>query len=127
MISCFYNLLLSLGAFYTGMMMFSESGVFASFPQEWQGKVPFYNWSIAAFFTILIFGIGNGVASLYGVRKRENQLYMITVIMGFLFFLCILTQIILLKEWYLATVELLCLSVLQILIGSLGLFTKNHI
>lgn len=125
-ISNLYNLLLSLGAFYSGMMMLLGTGSFASFPQEWLGKVPFNNWIIVAFFTILLFGIGNAVASLYGFMKRENQVFIITIIMGSLFFLCIVTQIILLKEWYLATVEFLFLSVIQIFIGSFGLVTKNR-
>ncbi|UOQ45787.1 hypothetical protein MUN89_07620 [Halobacillus salinarum] len=120
-----YNLLLSLGAFYTGITMLSGKGVFASFPDEWMGKVPFNNWASLAVFAIILFGFGNAAVSIYGFIKKEANLFLFTIIMGTIFLGCNLIQLILLKEWYLATVEFMLFSFVQLLLGSLGFITNN--
>lgn len=120
-----YNLLLAFGAFYTGIIMLSGSGIFSVFPKEWAGKVPFHNWESLALFAIILFGLGNAIVSIYGFKKRDTRLFILTIVMGALFFFCTMMQIILLKEWYLATLEFLLFSLIQILLGSLGLVTKK--
>ncbi|SFM06345.1 hypothetical protein SAMN04487943_10772 [Gracilibacillus orientalis] len=125
-ISNSYNLLLSLGAFYVAVIMFLESGVFATFPQEWVGKMPFNNWASLALFAIIIFGLGNAFASTYGFIKKNNKIFILTITMGALFFFCIVIQLLLLGEWYLATVQCLLISLVQILLGSFGLVQRNH-
>ena len=118
-----YNLLLSLGAFYLGVSMFLERGVFDTFPQEWIGILPFNNWASLALFGIIIFGIGNGIASTYGFIKKDKKIFIITFTMGALFFLCIIIPTILLGEWYLPTSALFVLSIIQILLGLIGFLT----
>ena len=118
-----YNLLLSLGAFYLGVSMFLERGVFDTFPQEWIGILPFNNWASLALFGIIIFGIGNGIASTYGFIKKDKKIFIITFTMGGLFFLCIIIPTILLGEWYLPTSALFVLSIIQILLGLIGFLT----
>ena len=118
-----YNLLLSLGAFYLGVLMFLERGVFDTFPQEWIGILPFNNWASLALFGIIIFGIGNGIASTYGFIKKDIKIFIITFTMGALFFLCIIIPTILLGEWYLPTSALFVLSIIQILLGLIGFLT----
>ncbi len=116
-----YNLLLSLGAFYVGVSMFLERGVFATFPPEWIGKVPFNNWASLALFGIIIFGFGNAVASIYGFIKKDKNIFIITITMGALFFTCTVIPTFLLGEWYLPTGAFLILSLIQILLGLVGL------
>ena len=118
-----YNLLLSLGAFYLGVSMFLERGVFDTFPQEWIGILPFNNWASLALFGIIVFGIGNGIASTYGFVKKDKTIFIITFTMGALFFLCTIIPTILLGEWYLPTSALFVLSVIQILLGLFGFLT----
>ena len=118
-----YNLLLSLGAFYLGVLMFLERGVFDTFPQEWIGILPFNNWASLALFGIIIFGIGNGIASTYGFIKKDKKIFIITFTMEVLFFLCIIIPTNLLGEWYLPTSALFVLSIIQILLGLIGFLT----
>ena len=128
-----YNLLLSLGAFYLGVSMFLGRGVFDTFPQEWIGVLPFNNWVSLALFGIIVFGIGNGIASTYGFIEKDKKIFIITFTMGALFFLCTVIPTILLREWYLPTSAFFVLSIIQILLGLFGflafyLFSllKNH-
>ncbi|KGR90130.1 hypothetical protein CD30_13340 [Ureibacillus massiliensis 4400831 = CIP 108448 = CCUG 49529] len=115
-----YNLLLSLGAFYLAVLMFLERGVFHTFPQEWIGVMPFNNWSSLALFGVIVFGIGNGIASTYGFIKKDNKIFTITFTMGALFFLCTVIPTIILGEWYLPTSAFFVLSLIQILLGLFG-------
>lgn len=94
----FFHLFLSFGAFYVGVSMFLKRGVFATFPQEWIGKIPFNSWASLALFGIIIFGIGNAIASTYGFIKKDKKLYAITITMGALFFFCTVIPTILLGE-----------------------------
>ena len=118
-----YNLLLSLGAFYLGVSMFLERGVFDTFPQEWIGILPFNNWATLALFGIIIFGVGNGIASTYGFIKKDKKIFIITFTMGVLFSLCIIIPTNLLGEWYLPTSALFVLSIIQILLSLIGFLT----
>ncbi|MFY3790297.1 hypothetical protein ACOQFO_01035 [Ureibacillus sp. MALMAid1270] len=118
-----YNLLLSLGAFYLGVSMFLKKGVFETFPQEWIGVLPFNNWASLALFGIIVFGIGNGIASTYGFIKKDNKIFAITFTMGVLFFFCTIIPTILLGVWYLPTSALFVLSIIQILLGFFGFLT----
>ena len=113
-ISNSYNLLLSLGAFYLGVSMFLERGAFDIFPQEWIGVLPFNNWASLALFGMIVFGIGNGIASTYGFIKKDKKTFTITFTMGALFFFCTVIPTILLGEWYLPTSALFVLSLIQI-------------
>src|SRR5690606_26666347 len=105
-----YHLLLALGAFYLGASMLLEKGVFASFPQEWIGIMPFNSWASLALFGIIIFGMGNAIASIYGFIKKDNNIFIITIAMGALFFSCALLPFILLGEWYLPMAQFFILS-----------------
>ncbi|ATP41031.1 hypothetical protein CSE16_13770 [Solibacillus sp. R5-41] len=118
-----YNLLLCLGAFYLGVSMFLERGVFDTFPQEWLGVLPFNNWASLALFGMIVFGIGNGIASTYGFIKKDKKIFIMTFTMGALFFSCTVIPTILLGEWYLPTSALFVLSLIQILLGLFGYLT----
>ncbi|WP_456278642.1 hypothetical protein [Bacillus sp. AK128] len=120
-----YNFLLSIGAFYISVMMFSGSGVFATFPQEWKGMLLLNDWVGFAIFTIIIFGLGNAIALIYGLIIKDNKIFIVTIFMGALFLICIIMQIILVGEWYLATVQFLVISLIQILLGSYGFVTNK--
>jgi len=115
-----YNLLLSLGAFYLGIDMILGKS-FDTWPPEWIGKIPFTSWVSLGLFGIIVFGIGNGIASTYGFIKKDNKIFLITITMGVLFFSCTALSRILLGEWYLPTSGFLLFSTIQILLGLVGL------
>lgn len=115
-----YNLLLSLGAFYLSIQMLLGGGIFDTWPPEWVGKLPFNSWVSLALFGMIIFGIGNGFAAIWGFIKKDRHIYLITCTMGalFFFFTVLLTNIV--GEWYLATGQFLLVSIIQILLGLAG-------
>lgn len=118
-IACLYNLLLSLGAFYLGVSMILGRG-FETFPPEWVGKIPFQSWMDIALFGMIIFGIGNAIASIYGFIRKE-RIFTLTILMGALLFFCTVISTNLLGEWYLPTGMLLIMSILQLSLGLIGL------
>lgn len=118
----FYNSLLSLGAFYLGGFMLAGRGVFDTFPPEWKGVMPFNSWASLALFGIIVFGIGNAAAAIYGFRRNNKNIFIITTMMGALFFLCTIIPTMLAGEWYLPMSMLAALSVIQLLLGFLGFF-----
>ena len=111
-----FNLLLSLGAFYLGFSMIS--GIYDTFPQEWIGKIPFNSWSSLALFGMIVFGIGNGIAAIYGFIMKD-KVFIMTFTMGVVFFFTTVISTKLVGEWYLITSQFLLVSIIQI---SLGLF-----
>ena len=115
-----YNLLLSLGAFYLGLSMLSGRGVFDIFPPEWIGKLPFNSWASLALFGMIIFGVGNAFASIWGFIKKEKSIFIMTFTMGALLFFCTVISTKLVGEWYLPTGQFLILSIIQILLGLVG-------
>ncbi|MET3658055.1 hypothetical protein [Sporosarcina psychrophila] len=55
--------------------MFLERGAFDTFPQEWIGVLPFNNWASLALFGMIVFGIGNGIASTYGFKNNDKKIH----------------------------------------------------
>ena len=122
--SILYHLLLSLGAFYVGGLMFLGRGAFGPWPQEWIGKLPFTSWGSLALFGILVFGFGNLFAFVYGIVKKDTKkVFLTTIMMGALFFFCTILSRVLLGEWYLPTGQFLIASIVQLSLGLLGLLT----
>ncbi|MBU3171505.1 hypothetical protein [Clostridium estertheticum] len=111
----FYDLVLALGAIYIGgMMISSRGGMFTKYPKEWLPKVPFDNWIVPGIITIVLFGLGNIIAAILSFRKGNSKFWVVSVIMGVLLFISIITQVIVLGEWYMATVEFFILSIGQL-------------
>ncbi|MDF2907432.1 MAG: hypothetical protein K0R34_2753 [Herbinix sp.] len=111
----FYDLLLSFGAIFIGVMMVSSSyGVFIQYPEEWLSKVPFKNWVVPGFVAILVFGLGNIISAVLSLRKLSNKPWIMSAIMGGIFFVGTIAQVIILGEWYMATLQFLIISIIQV-------------
>jgi len=117
-----FNMILAAGAIFSGFMMLLGSEIFYSYPSDWLDKMPVTSWVFIGFVVILIFGIGNGFAAVYSFKKHENKSYIFTIMMGLLLLISLALQVFILKEWYLATIELLILSTIQIALGLFGYF-----
>ena len=110
-----YDLILSFGAIYYGVMMVSSrNGIFIEYPKEWLSKVPFESWVAPGIIAIVIFGLGNIISALFCFRKESNESWFMSAAMGGILFLSIIFQVIVLGEWYLATAEFLILSLIQL-------------
>jgi len=46
--------------------------VFVEFPPEWVGVMPFTSWSALAIYGMIVFGIGNAVAAVYGFTRKAR-------------------------------------------------------
>ncbi|TAA71712.1 hypothetical protein [Planococcus salinarum] len=121
----FYCLLLSLGAFFLGTTILLGDGMFADFPPEWVGVMPFTSWASLALFGMIVFGVGNAVTGIYGLRKNDNMVFVLAILLGAVCFLCASLPIILLGEWYLPIVQLFLASAIQILLGIIGLIVHK--
>lgn len=109
-----YDLILALGAVFIGVMMVSSSSkIFSDYPKEWLSKVPFESWFIPGIIAIFIFGLGNIIAAIFSFTKNKNS-WVISAIMGGIFFISIVAQVIILGEWYMPTVEFFIFSVIQL-------------
>ena len=121
-----YDLLMSLGAFYLGLNMIFEKGVFNEFPKEWLSKVPFQNWFLPAIIGIVVFGFGNCTAAILSFRKKGNLSWTVSAFMAGIFFLSMVAQYIIFREWYLPSSMLFILSIIQIVIcGFAVTITQN--
>ena len=110
-----YDIILSLGAFFIGaMMVSSSSGIFIEYPKEWLAKVPFESWVNPGIIAIAVFGLGNMISALLSFRKQSNKSWVMSAIMGGIFFMSIVAQVIILGEWYMATVQFLIFSIIQL-------------
>lgn len=110
-----YDLILAMGAIYIGIEMIgSKEGVFMEYPKEWISKAPFESWVVPGIIAIVVFGLGNIIAAICSFRKAKIGSWFISTIMGLIFFISLFIQVIVLGEWYLATIEFLVLSIIQI-------------
>ena len=110
-----YDLLLSFGAIYLGVLMISSSsGIFTEYPKEWLSKVPFESWVAPGVIAIIIFGLGNLISAIFSFRRESNKSWALSAIMGGIYFISIVAQVIILGEWYMATVQFFTFSIIQI-------------
>ncbi|MBZ9637706.1 hypothetical protein [Clostridium sp. FP1] len=110
-----YDLILSLGAIFIGIIMVSSrNGIFIEYPKEWLSKVPFESWVTPGIIAIVVFGLGNIISAIFVFRKESNKSWVMSAIMGGIFFMSIVAQVVILGEWYMATVQFLIFSIIQI-------------
>ncbi|HEY5561242.1 MAG TPA: hypothetical protein VIK72_05700 [Clostridiaceae bacterium] len=116
-----YDLILAFGAIFIGIKMInSSSGIFTEYPKEWLSKIPFDSWVIPGIMTILLFGLGNIIAASLSFRKRANNSWFMSATMGGILFISLIIQIIILGETYLATIEFLIFSIIQLYLSGYG-------
>lgn len=112
-----YDLGLALGAIYIGIAMLkSDYGEFASFPKEWSYHTPFQSWVVPGII-FLLFSLGNIVAAAASFTNKEGRAWIASALIGTAFLICLIVQIVMVNEWYLATIELLILSIVQLVLS----------
>lgn len=121
----FYNLILAVGAIWTGIQMIhSSNGIFREYPHEWIGKLPFHNWVLPGVLAIAVFGVGNLIAAIFTWQKKKKISWAASAIMGGIFFISLIFQVLLLGKTYLATIEFFLLSLIQL--GLSGLVFSGY-
>lgn len=110
-----YNLILSFGAINLGVkMIHSSSGIFTEYPKEWLSMVPFESWVVPGIIGILVFGLGNIVSALFSFANKSSKSWVMSAVMGWILFISLVAQIIILGEWYMATFQFFIYSIIQI-------------
>lgn len=110
-----YDLLLSIGAIITGILMTSTNyGIFAEYPKEWLSILPFKSWVIPGIITIVVFGLGNMIAAISSLKRKGNRPWFLSAIMGGIFLISLVSQVIILGESYLATVQFFIFCIFQL-------------
>ncbi len=113
-----YDLCLAFAAILCGVLMLNSNyGVFSSYPSEWLSILPFKNWFFPGIITIVIFGAGNIIASLCSFRHSGNRSWFVSAIMGGVLLISLIMQAIIIKEYYLATFEILIACILQLMLS----------
>ncbi|WP_246031495.1 hypothetical protein [Salibacterium salarium] len=90
----------------------TSGGNFVEYPDKWASILPFDNWVIPGVLAIIIFGFGNILAAIFTFKKGHSS-WAVSAIMGGIFFVSLICQVIILGETYLATVQFLILSIIQ--------------
>ncbi|AOY76807.1 hypothetical protein [Clostridium formicaceticum] len=117
-----YDFILGVGAIAIGAMMVnSKKGIFAEYPKEWLSIIPFTSWVIPGIIVIVLFGLGNIYVAISFFRSENKNACFMSTLMGSILFVSIVAQIIILGEWYLATVEFMILSIIQICLSAYAL------
>jgi membrane protein YdbS with pleckstrin-like domain len=110
-----YDLVMAIGAIYMGTLMIrSGSGIFLTYPEEWLNKVPFTSWVVPGIIAILLFGLGNLAAAAMAFFYHSDRAWVTSGIMGMIFFVGLVAQVIILGEWYLVTLEFFIFSIIQL-------------
>lgn len=98
-------------------MVSSSNGVFVEYPKEWLTKIPFESWIMPGIIAILVFGSGNIISAIMCFRRIRNKPWVMSAIMGGILLISIIAQVIILGEWYMATIQLVILSIIQLCIS----------
>ena len=113
----YYDLVLGIGIIFTCIMMIT--GKIGEYPVEWLSKVPFNNWFYPGIIGIILYGFGNLCASYLILRNKKGLI--LSGFMGMLLLISILLSIKILGAIYLVTLEVILLSLVQIILGVLSL------
>jgi ABC-type uncharacterized transport system permease subunit len=111
----FYDLLLSFGAVYLGReLVCREHGVFMRFSHAWLSQLSFEDWILSGISAILIFGVGNMLASMFCFLKQNYLSWCLSAVMGSILYVTLVIQVLKTGDWQLSTAVFFALSIIQL-------------
>jgi hypothetical protein len=111
----FYDLLLAIGAVYQGReLVCKEHGVFIEYPHEWLSNLALEDGLLLGITALLIFGVGNMVASIFSFVKQNHLSWSLSAVLGSILYLILVVQVLLTGVWQLSTAVFFALSILQL-------------
>lgn len=121
-----YDLILAFGAAETGLLMLkADYGIFKEVPTELMGILPFNSWFLPGLAVMMLFGLGNLVAAVLSFTGKRNRTWFASALSGGLLLVLVIVQVIVLKQWYLASVEILLASLVQLLLSGYTLCCRS--
>jgi hypothetical protein len=121
-----YDLIMGFGATYAGILMIrSNNGIFSGYPPEWLSKLPFTSWLVPGIIAIALFGAGNVAAAIISFIDKNTNSWFASAIMGGILLISLISQVLIVKEWYLATVEFFVLCLVQLILSGITLMLKE--
>jgi hypothetical protein len=111
----FYDLLLAIGTVYLGReLVCKEHGVFMKFSHAWLSKLSLEDWILSGVSAILIFGVGNMIASMFCFLKQNHLSWSLSAILGSTLYGTLVIQVLRTGDWQLSTAVFFALSILQL-------------
>ncbi len=116
----FYDLLLAIGAVYLGRELISgEHGVFMGYSHKWFSRLSIEDGILLGVTTILIFGVGNMIASMFCFLKSNHLSWSISASIGSILYVFLVIQVLRTGDWQLSTAVFFALSILQLFFSRL--------
>jgi ABC-type uncharacterized transport system permease subunit len=111
----FYDLLLAIGAVYLGReLVCKEHGVFMKFSHALLSKLSLEDWIMSGVSAILIFGVGNMIASMFCFLKQNHLSWSLSAVIGSILYVTLVIQVLRTGDWQLSTAVFFALSILQL-------------
>lgn len=95
----FYDLFLAIGAVYLGRELLNQS---------------FQDWILSGIATLIIFGVGNLIASMFCFLKQNYMSWLLSAVLGSVLYILLVIQTLQTGDWQLSTVVFFALSILQL-------------
>lgn len=111
----FYDLIMAIGAVYLGRELISkEHGVFVEISHAWLSKLSIEEGILSGIATILIFGVGNMIASMFCFLKQNHLSWSLSAVMGSLLYVVLVIQVLRTGDWQLSTAIFFAASIFQL-------------
>ncbi|MDF2905903.1 MAG: hypothetical protein K0R34_1224 [Herbinix sp.] len=126
----FYDLLLAIGTVYLWReLVCIEHGIFTEFPHEGLSFLAVEDWIVSGITALLIFGVGNMIASIFCFVKQNHLSWSLSAAMGSILYVILVIQVLLTGIWQMSTGVFFALSILQLFFSRivyLGYKKKAH-
>lgn len=117
-----YDLILALGALYSGLLMINpKNAIFSEYTVQFPLNLSFSNWTFPGIIVILVFGLGNVIAAVFCFKKNTKHAWFASAITGVLFLTCVICQILIMGKFYLPTAEFFIFSIVQLCLSGISL------
>jgi hypothetical protein len=105
-----FNAFLTINSIHVGVSMILKIGIFESYPNEFEFL--FANWFVPGIIAIL-YGLCCFAASI----SAHLKLYVPSKVLSIILISAIMLQLILLKDYYLVTIQLIIVAILQYILS----------
>lgn len=122
-----YNLMISISAFVIGITMISSNHILLTNTlKEVMEHIPFSSWLVPGIIIVVVFGVGNIIASVLCFVKKGKFYMILSCITGVLIILCSLLQVFLIKNMYTIIIQFMGIGIIQIILTLIIYLRNKH-